>query len=72
MKQVELANRLGISRAYMSMLINGKRTPSKQLTKKLQKLTGEANILNGVQVVAGSNPATPTKKWKPLFLTAGE
>jgi transcriptional regulator with XRE-family HTH domain len=58
-RQVDMARQLGVSRAYISMLVSGKRKPSKQLTKKLQKLTGEANFGNGVQVVGGSNPLTP-------------
>ncbi len=66
MRQIELAKQLGISKAYVSMLVSGKRMPGRQLTKRLQKLTGKANFLNGVQVVGGSNPFTPTiySSWK--------
>jgi len=65
MKQVELANRLGVSRAYITMLIKGERKPSKKLQRRINKLTKECSLPdtllgNGVQVVAGSNPATPT------------
>jgi plasmid maintenance system antidote protein VapI len=60
MKQVELAKQLGVSRAYVTMLVKGQRQPSRKLTKKLQKLTGQASFGNGVQVVGGSNPLTPT------------
>ncbi|MBA7502830.1 hypothetical protein ES706_01427 [subsurface metagenome] len=66
MKQIELAQRLGISRAYISMLAKGERKPSKKLQRKIQKLTRECSLAdtllgNGVQVVGGSNPLTPTK-----------
>jgi len=64
MKQIELAQRLGVSRAYISMLAKGERKPSKKLQRKIQKLTRECSLAdtllgNGVQVVGGSNPLTP-------------
>jgi len=68
MKQIELAQRLGVSRAYISMLAKGERKPSKKLQRKIQKLTRECSLPdtllgNGVQVVGGSNPLTPTYKF---------
>jgi len=63
MRQIELAQRLGVSRAYISMLAKGERKPSKKLQRKIQKLTRECSLPdtslgNGVQVVGGSNPLT--------------
>ena len=62
MKQAELARQLGVSRAYITMLVKDQRQPSGKLRKKLQKLTGQAGFANGVQVVGGSNPLTPTSE----------
>jgi DNA-binding XRE family transcriptional regulator len=62
--KAELARQLRISRAYVTMLGQGKRQPSRKLTRRLKKLTGEANLVNGVQVVRGSNPLTPTLNLK--------
>jgi len=38
MKQVELAQRLGVSKAYISMVLSGKKKPSKQLAARLRRL----------------------------------
>ena len=59
MRQVELARQLGVSRAYITMLIKGQRQPSKKLLRKIEKLTGKCSLPaillgNGVQVVACS------------------
>ncbi len=35
MKQVELAQRLGISKSYLSMILSGKRTPNQELARKI-------------------------------------
>jgi len=65
MKQIDLARELGVTRSYITMLKQGKRQPSKKLQRKLAKLTKGCSLLdtffvNGVQVVGGSNPLTPT------------
>ncbi|MFC2032770.1 helix-turn-helix domain-containing protein [Chloroflexota bacterium] len=38
MKQVELAQRLGISKSYLSMILSGKRIPNTELARKLSSL----------------------------------
>ena len=38
MKQVELAQRLGVSRAYISMVMSGKKQPSKHIAEGLNRL----------------------------------
>ena len=38
MKQVELAKQLGVSKAYMSMIMNGKKKPSKNVSLQLKRL----------------------------------
>ena len=72
MTKAEIARQLGISRAYVTMLAKGERQPSKRLQRRIEKLTRQGSlpdmpIVNGVQVVAGSNPATPTSSLKSLY-----
>jgi len=57
-----IAKRLNVSPAYITMISQGKRKPSKKLQRKINRLhlTNSLNNLNGVQVVGGSNPLTPT------------
>jgi len=52
MKQVELANRLGVSKAYVSMIISGKKKPSKQVVTRLKRMGIEVN--SGVNFEAKS------------------
>ena len=67
MKQIELANQLGISKSYLSMLISGKREPTPELAKKLQTASGVHKLVNNdtwnmlyTQEVTGSSPVPPT------------
>jgi len=41
-KQSDLADRLGISQAFLSQLLNGRRTPSLELAVRIERLTGGA------------------------------
>ena len=43
MKQVELAQRLGVSKAYISMVLGGKKKPSKQVATRLKRMGIEVN-----------------------------
>ena len=38
MKQVELAQRLGISKSYLSMILSGQRIPNPELARKISSL----------------------------------
>jgi transcriptional regulator with XRE-family HTH domain len=38
MKQTDLAQRLGVSKAYISMILSGKKKPSKRIAAELNKL----------------------------------
>jgi transcriptional regulator with XRE-family HTH domain len=38
MKQVELAQQLGISKSYLSMILSGQRTPNPELARKFSSL----------------------------------
>ena len=61
----ELARQLGVSRAYVTMIANGKRKPSEDIVNKLNSLSfetnqivnkTEANSLTLNQQVGGSSP----------------
>jgi transcriptional regulator with XRE-family HTH domain len=69
--KAELARKLKVSPAYITMISQGKRTPSKKLQRKINRLglTNSLNNLNGVQVVVGSNPTAPTIDKRRDFLT---
>jgi len=60
--KAELARKLKVSPAYITLISQGKRTPSRKLQRKVNRLglTNAFKNLNGVQVVGGSNPLTPT------------
>ncbi len=46
MNQSELAELLGVSRAYVSMVMSGKKTPSQRVAKALDKLGVNQNQVN--------------------------
>ena len=65
MKQIELANQLGISKSYLSMILSRQRKCPPELLGKLQSIPGVHKVVNnGVyempskQVVAGSSPVS--------------
>ena len=50
MKQVELSKQLGISKSYLSMILNGQRTPNPELALRLSS-----------QKVHKTEPVSPCK-----------
>ena len=46
MKQVELAQQLGVSKAYISMILSGKKKPSKHIEEGLNKLGVNQKTVN--------------------------
>ena len=69
MSKAELARQLGVSRTYITLLSNGKRTPSQKIVDKLThlQLTWNSNVnldtfehLTFKQGVTGSRPVRPT------------
>ena len=61
MTKVELARQLGVSKAYVTMLVNGERQPCKRLQRRIVKLTKQGSLpdtffRNGVPVVASVKP----------------
>ena len=64
LKQKELADSLGISKSYLSMILSGKRNCPSELAEKLQSAQGIHKIVNNdvwkvpsKQQVVGSNPS---------------
>ena len=43
MKQVEISRRLGVSKANISMVLSGKKKPSKQVATRLKRMGIEVN-----------------------------
>jgi len=60
--KAEIARKLKVSPAYITMVFNGQRTLSKRLQKKVNKLglTNSFNCLTFNQGVTGSRPVRPT------------
>ena len=63
--KAQLAKELGVSRAYITMIANGKRKPSQNIIKKLKSIyeslvqnvnTNKYNLLTLNQPVGGSSP----------------
>ncbi len=46
MKQVELAQKLGISKSYLSMVLNGESSLTPELAEKLQQIPGVHKLVN--------------------------
>ena len=46
MKQVELAQILGVSKSYISMVMSGKKKPSKSILSKLKMLGVNLEMVN--------------------------
>ena len=66
--KAQLARELCVSRAYITMVSNGKRKPSQEFVNRVQRIycgesvnKSECNFLTFNQGVAGSRPARPTK-----------
>ena len=58
MKQVDLARELGVSKPYISMVLSGKKKPSKRVIEKLKQVNCEStfmasNPLRGIKSVLG-------------------
>lgn len=74
MKQTELAQQLGISKSYLSMVISGQRKPTPELVEKLQSVQGIHKLVNfqlqnllPKQRVVGSNPITRSSLFEETF-----
>jgi transcriptional regulator with XRE-family HTH domain len=66
LSQTELASKAGISKSYLSMILNGQRNPNPELRTKLCSLgllTTEANLVAHNPEVVGSNPTPATTTW---------
>jgi len=74
MRQIDISRDFGVSRAYVSMVMSGKKQPSKRMAKKLMQVNKSVNVecANGLKIrwasaLAGSNPALGIKVclWHP-------
>ena len=72
--RAELSRQLGVSRTYVTLLLQGKRQPSKRIVDRLAQLQLTANVtvntgthehLTFNQGVTGSRPVRPTKAGRP-------
>ncbi len=71
MKQVELAQQLGISKSYLSMMLSGQRTIPKHLEKPLSELVHKYPIqeVPSKQVVASSSLVSRSTGTKDRLMT---
>jgi transcriptional regulator with XRE-family HTH domain len=60
MKQVELANRLGVSKAYISMVLSGKKKPSRLIAMRLERMGIEVNFEARNQILSHARLPIPT------------
>ena len=54
MKQVELAQQLGISKSYLSMILSGQRIPNQELARRISSL--EVHNFEAVSSLRGRCP----------------
>ena len=69
LKQSQLADKLGVSKSYLSMILSGKRKCPPELVGKLSSIPGVHKIVNNdlwngasKQRVVGSNPSRDASK----------
>ncbi len=55
MKQKEIANRLGISKSYLSMILKGQRKLTPQLSEKLQRVPEVHRFVNTLNLEFASH-----------------
>ena len=67
LNQAQIAQRLGISKSYLSMILNGKRKATPELLESIKSIPEVHNFVNNhdwallhTQEVIGSNPIPPT------------
>jgi transcriptional regulator with XRE-family HTH domain len=74
LKQNQLAEKLGVSKSYLSMIMGGKRPCPPDLAEKLQSIQGVHKVVNfqtcevpSKQAVAGSNPVSRSNSFLLRF-----
>ena len=78
LNQAKIAKELGISKSYLSMILNGQRKCPPELIDRLQSISGIHKVVNnqlwtttGSQKVVGSNPISSTNfRWKRAVVSA--
>jgi len=51
MKQNQIAQELGISKSYLSMILSGQRKPTPELLGKLQAIPGVHKVVNSTRII---------------------
>jgi len=76
LNQAQIAEELGISKSYLSMILSGQRKCPPELIEKLQSIPGIHKVVNnqlwartGSQKVVGSNPISSTSLFSTLITT---
>ena len=65
--KAELARQLGVSRAYITMIANGKRKPSEDIVNKMSGLDVNKQLqISNPKSCSSANSDTPPRS-KPLF-----
>jgi transcriptional regulator with XRE-family HTH domain len=79
LNQVQIAEELGISKSYLSMILSGQRKCPPELIEKLQSTPGVHKVVNnqlwtrtGSQKVVGSNPISSTSLFLDLITAGGK
>jgi transcriptional regulator with XRE-family HTH domain len=74
--QAQIAENLGISKSYLSMILSGQRKCPPELAESLQSIPGIHKVVNnqlwtrtGSQKVVGSNPISSTSIFPALITT---
>jgi len=60
MKQCEIAKELGVSKAYISMVMRGKKKASKQIAARLRRIGIEVNSEAKNQILSHARLPIPT------------
>ena len=60
MKQAELAQQLGVSKAYISMVMSGKRKASKRVAEKLKEVNLVVNSVSAAGILNHARLPIPT------------
>ena len=72
--KAELARQLGVSRAYITMIANGKRIPSEEVVNKLNGLSfGKSGVVNKneANLVTLNHPVQRSSRWRLSIVSLG-
>ena len=64
MNQVELSKELGVSKAYISMVLSGKKKPSKRVAERLTELVNSEDFQSYLAILSPSRLPVPPPRLK--------